>query len=47
METPGRFVVELDLSTADVGDVVAIVVRGGVGLETDPGETGAVAVVIG
>ena len=47
MEEPGRFVVELDLSAAHEGDVVAIVVRGGVGLETDPGETGAVAVVIG
>lgn len=47
MEEPGRFVVELDLSAAETGEVVAIVVRGGVGLETDPGETGAVAVVIG
>ena len=47
MEEPGRFVVELDLSDAEPGAVVAIVVRGGVGLETDPGETGAVAVVIG
>lgn len=47
MEEPGRFVVELDLSAAHEGDVIAIVVRGGVGLETDPGETGAVAVVIG
>lgn len=29
---------ELDLSGASQGDVVAIIVRGGVGLETDPGE---------
>jgi len=47
MEEPGPFEVVLDLSAASVGDVVAIVVRGGAGLETDPGEVAALAVVIG
>jgi hypothetical protein len=45
-ETPEPFSVEVDLSGASPGDVVAILVRGGVGLETDPGEFGAIAVVI-
>lgn len=40
------FSVTLDLSDAAPGDTVLIVVRGGVGLETDPGEFGAIAVVI-
>lgn len=43
---PGPFGVTLDLSDAAPGDTVLIVVRGGVGLETDPGEFGAIAVVI-
>lgn len=47
MEEPGEFTVTLDLSAASPGDVVMILVRGGVGLETDPGELGAIAVVIG
>lgn len=42
----GPFEVTLDLSAARPGDTVLILVRGGVGLETDPGEFGAVAVVI-
>jgi hypothetical protein len=45
-ETPEPFSVELDLSGASPGEVVAILVRGGVGLETDPGEFGAIAVVM-
>lgn len=47
MEEPGEFTVTLDLSGAAPGDTVMILVRGGVGLETDPGELGAVAVVVG
>lgn len=47
MESPGAFTVTLDLSGAAPGDMVMILVRGGVGLETDPGELGAVAVVVG
>lgn len=38
--------VELDLSSAQSGDVVLIVVHGGVGLETDPGDTAVIPVVI-
>lgn len=47
MATPEPISVTLDLSGASPGDVVAIMVRGGVGLETDPGDLGAIAVVIG
>lgn len=47
METPEPISVTLDLSGASSGDVVTILVRGGVGLETDPGEVGAIPVVIG
>lgn len=47
LETPEPFSVELDLSGAEPGDVIAIVVRGGVGLEDDPGEFSAIAVRIG
>lgn len=42
----GPFEVTLDLSAAQPGDTVLILVRGGVGLETDPGEFGAIAVAI-
>lgn len=42
----GPFGVTLDLSAAAPGDTVLILVRGGTGLETDPGEFGAIAVVI-
>ena len=38
--------VSLDLSGAAPGDIVALLVRGGAGLETDPGEFGAIPVVI-
>lgn len=39
--------VTLDLSAADTGDVVVLLIRGGTGLETDPGDFGAIPVVIG
>jgi hypothetical protein len=47
MEEAGPFSVQLDLSGAQPGDVVVLMVRGGVGLETDPGEFSAIPVVIG
>lgn len=46
LETPEPFTVTLDLGGAADGDVVVLLVRGGTGLETDPGEFGAVPVVI-
>ncbi len=46
LETPEPFSVPLDLSNAEPGSVVMLMIRGGVGLETDPGETGAIAVII-
>lgn len=46
MGEPGPFSVTLDLSGAEPGDVVMLLVRGGVGLETDPGDLGAIAVTI-
>jgi hypothetical protein len=39
--------VALDVSGATGGSVVALLVRGGTGLETDPGDFGAIPVVIG
>lgn len=45
-ETPEPFTVSLDLSGASPGDVVTLLVRGGTGLETDPGDFGAIPVVI-
>ncbi len=39
--------VTLDLAKASPGDVVVLLVRGGTGLETDPGDFGAVPVVVG
>lgn len=47
MGEPGPYSVTLDLSAAEPGSTVMLVVRGGVGLETDPGEVGAIPVVIG
>ena len=44
--TPEPFTVSLDLSGASPGAVVTLLVRGGVGLETDPGDFGAIPVVI-
>jgi hypothetical protein len=45
-ETPEPFNVTLDLSAAHPGDTVVILIRGGVGLENDPGEFSAQAVTI-
>lgn len=39
--------VELDLGSAAPGDLVTLLVRGGTGLETDPGDFAAIPVVIG
>lgn len=47
LEESQPFRVELDLSGTEVGDVIAIVVRGGVGLEDDPGEFSALPIRIG
>lgn len=40
------FAVDLDLSAAPSGDVVVLMVRGGTGLETDPGDFAAIPVII-
>ena len=45
-ETPEPYTAELDLSGAAPGDVVMLLVRGGTGLEEDPGEFSAVPVTI-
>lgn len=47
LERSEPFRVVLDLSDTDPGDVIAIVVRGGVGLEDDPGEFSAIPIRIG
>jgi len=47
MDVPEPISVTLDLSGAATGDIVTILVRGGTGLETDPGEVGAIPVAIG
>jgi hypothetical protein len=39
--------VVLDLTDASPGDTMVLLVRGGTGLETDPGDFGAIAVVVG
>jgi len=46
MEQPEPYEVTLDLTAAADGDTVAILVQGGTGLETDPGDFAAIAVVI-
>lgn len=46
MEAAGPFSVVLDLTGASPGDVITLLVQGGTGLETDPGEFGAIPVVI-
>ena len=46
LETPEPYTATVDLSTAPAGSVVTILVRGDTGLETDPGEFSAIAVVI-
>lgn len=45
-ETPEPYTVSLDLSAAEPGQTVVLLVRGGVGLETDPGDFGAIPVKI-
>lgn len=47
MEAATPYSVTLDLSSARAGETVVIVVRGSTGLETDPGDFGAVPVTIG
>jgi Immunoglobulin-like domain of bacterial spore germination len=46
LDGPLPWGVSLDLSGAAPGDVVALLVRGGAGLENDPGDFGAIPVVI-
>jgi hypothetical protein len=46
LENPEPFAVTLDLSAAEPGTVVVLLVRGGSGLESDPGDFGAIPVVI-
>jgi hypothetical protein len=46
-ENPEPYTVTVDLSTAGPGDVVMVMVRGGAGLETDPGDFAALPVVVG
>jgi len=41
------YAVSLDLSAAAPGDVVVLLIRGGTGLGTDPGDFGAIPVIIG
>jgi hypothetical protein len=47
MESAEPFTATLDLSGATPGETIAIVVNGGTGHDLDPGELGAVPVVIG
>jgi len=46
LEDPEPFTETLDLSGATSGDTVLLLVRGGTGLESDPGDFGAIPVVI-
>ena len=46
-ETPEPYHVTVDLWKAKSGDVVMLMVRGGTGLETDPGDFGAIPVMVG
>jgi Immunoglobulin-like domain of bacterial spore germination len=46
LETAGPFSVTLDLSGAAPGAVVVLMVQGGAGLETDPGDFGAIPIVV-
>lgn len=46
-ETPEPYDVTLDLSGTTQGQTVVLLVKGGVGLETDPGEFSAIPVVVG
>ncbi len=44
--TAEPYSVTIDLSGANAGDIVTLLVKGDVGLETDPGDFGAIPVVI-
>jgi hypothetical protein len=46
LDTPEPYRVTLDLTSATPGDVITLLVRGDTGLETDPGEFGAIPIVI-
>jgi hypothetical protein len=46
METPEPYTVTLNLAGGTPGQIVTLLVRGGTGLETDPGEFSAIPVVI-
>lgn len=46
LETPEPYTAELDLSGAAPADVVVLLVRGGTGLDGDPGEFSAVPITI-
>ena len=43
---PAPYSVKIDLTGAPSGETVLLIVRGGVGLETDPGEFSAIPVVV-
>jgi hypothetical protein len=45
-ETPEPFSVTVDLSQASLGEIVVLLVGGGSGVETDPGDFGAIPVVV-
>lgn len=47
METPEPYSVTVDLGAVPTGSTVMLLVRGGVGLETDPGEFSAIPVAVG
>lgn len=46
LETPEEFRATLDLGAAPPGGTVAVIIRGGVGLETDPGEFAVIPIRI-
>jgi hypothetical protein len=46
LETPEPYSVTIDLTGAAASDIVTLLVHGDTGLENDPGEFGAIAVVI-
>jgi hypothetical protein len=46
-ESPEPYRVSLDVSAAPSGSTVTLLVRGGTGLETDPGDFSAIPVVVG
>jgi hypothetical protein len=45
-DTPEPYSATIDLTAASPGDVIALLVRGDTGLEMDPGEFGAIPVVV-